>query len=86
MYQECYVTGERKYGTKGVFDLSTIILGEDDNLRNWHERSAFQLVAVKARGANSGKSCHPRWQKIYTKSRFGRKYFQKDLSRKCSAW
>ena len=48
MYQECYVTGERKYGTKGVFDLSTIILGEDDNLRNWHERSAFQLVAVKA--------------------------------------
>ena len=35
-----------------------------------------QKNAPRGRGGKSGKSCHPRWQKIYPKSRFGRKYFQ----------
>ena len=34
------------------------------------------LGALLARGSKSGKSCHPRYQKIYPKSRLGRKYFQ----------
>ena len=33
-------------------------------------------LATGIRGGKSGKSCHPRWQKIYPKSRFDRKYFQ----------
>ena len=43
------------------------------------------LGAVQVKGAKSGKSCHPRGQKIYPKSRFGRKYFENNEKAKYHA-
>ena len=41
-------------------------------------------LLTQGRGGKSGESCHPRWQKIFPKSKFGRKFFQ-NIEKKCYA-
>ena len=46
--------------------------------------SRFRQSIVPGRGGKKGKSCHPWWQKIFPKSKFGTKYFQ-NIEKACAA-